>query len=102
VTIGFSTGDEGDPEPYLYAIAYPWPAAFAAPPLPAGRWHAGGWNGGFLPWTEALASGDPVAAAAGFGRAAWRALATAQGSLIADRETPDLERRNPSSLRSSG
>ena len=28
VTVGFSTGDDGHPEPYLYALAYPWPAAW--------------------------------------------------------------------------
>ena len=78
VTVGFSTGDDGDPEPYLYALAYPWPAGVDAAPLPAGRWHGPGWNGGYLPWAEAVSGGDPQATVLAFTRAARRALAEAQ------------------------
>jgi len=78
VTVGFSTGDDGDPEPYLYALAYPWPPGAEASPLPAGRWHGPGWNGGYLPWNEALASSDPQATLLSFARAARRELAEAQ------------------------
>lgn len=77
VTIGFSTGDEHDPEPYLYAIAYPWPAGAEGAPLLAGRWHTPGWSGGYLPWSEAVASGDPAATVLAFARAARLALADA-------------------------
>lgn len=83
VTVGFSTGDDGDPEPYVYAIAYPWPADIDASPLPVGRWHGPGWNGGYLPWAEAAASGDPGATVLVFARAARRALAEAQQAMLA-------------------
>ena len=78
VTVGFSTGDDGDPEPYLYALAYPWPAGADAAPLLAGHWHGPGWKGGYLPWSEAVGSGDPQATVLAFARAARMVLATAQ------------------------
>lgn len=81
VTVGFSTGDEGDPEPYVYALAYPWPAGVDATQLPAGRWHGPGWSGGYLPWSEALASGDPQGTVLAFARACRLTLAAAQRSI---------------------
>ncbi len=84
VTVGFSTGDDGDPEPYLYAIAYPWPPGAEGAPLPAGRWHGPGWSGGYLPWNEAVASGGPgdtEGTVLAFARATRQALAAAQGRV---------------------
>lgn len=81
VTIGFSTGDDSDPEPYLYALAYPWPAEVEAARLPAGHWHTPGWTGGYLPWSEAVAGGAPEETVLIFARAARRTLAEAQGRV---------------------
>jgi hypothetical protein len=78
VTLGLSTGDDADPEPYLYAIAHPWPRGVETRPLATGRWHAGAWNGGYLPWCEAVAGGEPGAEALAFCRSAQAALAAAQ------------------------
>ena len=78
VTVGFSTGDDGDPEPYLYALAYPWPAGVETAALATGGWHGAGWNGGYLRWREAVASSDPLGTVLAFARAARRALAEAQ------------------------
>ena len=78
VTVGFSTGDDGDPEPYLYALAYPWPVGVDVAPLPAGRWHGPGWNGGFLSWGDAVASDDPQGTVLAFARATRQRLAAAQ------------------------
>jgi hypothetical protein len=89
VTVGFSTGDDGDPEPYLYAIAHPWPAGLVMEPLPAGRWHGGNWKGGFLPWAEVAASDDPGATVLAFCRAASQAFMIAQAAV---------ERRPPAEM----
>lgn len=78
VTVGFSTGDDGAPEPYLYALAYPWPPGAEALPLPAGRWHGGGWHGAYLPWDAAAGCDDPTAAVLTFASSARRALALTQ------------------------
>src|SRR4029078_4787915 len=81
VTVGFSTRDDGDSEPYLYALASPGPAEVEAARLPAGRWHGPGWSGGYLPWNEAVASSDPLGRVLTFARAARLALAEAQGRV---------------------
>lgn len=78
VTIGFSTGDGGDPAPYLYALAYPWPEAVESTPLPVGRWHGPGWSGGHLAWADALRSDDAAGTVLAFARATHHALAEAQ------------------------
>ena len=78
VTVGFSTGDDGDPEPYVYALAYPWPTGVEAAMLPAGRWHRPGWSGGYLPWSEAVAVSAPQETVLAFARAARGALAQHQ------------------------
>lgn len=55
---GFSTGDQGVPEPYFYATAYPWPAGITARPLPPGSaWHTSGWNGALYPYAALVESG---------------------------------------------
>lgn len=58
MNFGFSTGDDGMPEPYFYATAYPEPAGWSGGPLPAGaRWHSEGWSGAVLPYA-ALAEAE--------------------------------------------
>jgi hypothetical protein len=80
VGMGFSTGDEGDPDPYLYAICHPWPEGVESEPLSIGSWHSPGWRGAVLPWAEVAASADPVNNAASFWRAAQAAFADALGT----------------------
>jgi hypothetical protein len=47
--LGFSPGDEGVPEPYLYALPTPYPEAKALPPLaPPFEWITDGWIGAVL------------------------------------------------------
>ncbi len=58
IGFGFSTGDEGHPEPYFYANPWPFEPAFADSPLPEGaRWHLEGWKGALLPYAAARADG---------------------------------------------
>ncbi|MDF1521826.1 MAG: hypothetical protein P1P87_03290 [Trueperaceae bacterium] len=49
VGVGMTPGDGGVPEPYYYVTPWPYPAATALPPLPAGRWTTEGWVGALLP-----------------------------------------------------
>ncbi len=81
ITLGFSTGDDGEPEPYLYALAYPWPAGAESRPLPVGRWHRRGWSGGQLSWAKVVETADPAATLLAFARGAWKALMRAHGAL---------------------
>jgi hypothetical protein len=60
VTLGFSPGDDTLPEPYLYILAWPFPADPAAlpdPPRP-GHWQRDGWNGLALPGSALMAPAD--------------------------------------------
>jgi hypothetical protein len=58
MNFGFSTGDEGMPEPYFYVTAYPWPAGITDAPLPVGAvWYTESWKGALLPY-EALVEAD--------------------------------------------
>ena len=84
VGLGFSTGDEGDPDAYLYATCHPWPDGVETRPLAAGRWHSAGWRGAFLPWREAAAAPSPLAVAARFWRGARAAFAPALEERRAD------------------
>ncbi|MFN2135409.1 MAG: DUF5996 family protein [Candidatus Promineifilaceae bacterium] len=53
MNFGFSTGDDGIPEPYFYATAYPTPEGWTASALPAGAyWHSEGWTGAVLPYAH--------------------------------------------------
>jgi hypothetical protein len=62
MNFGFSTGDEGIPEPYLYATAYPTPAGFTERPLPgAAFWHSAGWTGAVLPYEALTTAAHPRA-----------------------------------------
>lgn len=61
MNFGFSTGDEGMPEPYFYATAYPWPEQMVAAPLPSGaEWYTASWKGGLLRYESLLKAADPA------------------------------------------
>ncbi len=66
-TVGFSPGDDAIPEPYLYGIAYPFPAAATDASLPGeARWIEDPYRGAFLPYTAVVESTRPAAAVAAF------------------------------------
>lgn len=53
MAFGFSTGDEGIPDPYIYITAYPWPDALPDAELPRpARWHLADWKGGLIFYNE--------------------------------------------------
>ena len=59
MNFGFSTGDQGTPEPYFYATAYPEPAGWSGEPLPPGAyWQQEGWSGAVLPYAAVVAAED--------------------------------------------
>lgn len=69
VTLGFSPGDAGIPEPYFYVTPWPVPpAGFASlpPAPPGGRWQLDGWTGLVLTATAILEAGDRQGLAAAF------------------------------------
>jgi hypothetical protein len=58
--LGFSTGDETIPEPYLYLTAYPEPAGFTGIKLPAeAYWQKDGFSGAILPYAKLQAAQNP-------------------------------------------
>ncbi len=60
MNFGFVTGDEGIPEPYFYATAYPVPAGFTNQSLPkAAYWHTEGWTGAILPYAALTTAVNP-------------------------------------------
>lgn len=60
MNFGFVTGDDGIPEPYFYATAYPMPPGFADQPLPeAAYWHTEGWTGAILPYAALTTAVNP-------------------------------------------
>lgn len=85
MAFGFSTGDEGIPDPYLYITAYPWPAALQETGLPAGaRWQSEGWKGAVLMYDQLVQSDDPRGMLFDY----WHALHTA-GKQIMQGDWPD-------------
>ncbi len=65
VTLGFSPGDVGIPEPYFYLLPWPPPDPTSLPPLAApGAWVTEGWVGAALTLSELVAEGPEQAAAA--------------------------------------
>lgn len=53
MNFGFSTGDDGIPEPYFYATAYPAPEGWMGSDLPQGAtWYRDGWSGAVLPYAR--------------------------------------------------
>lgn len=74
MTFGFSTGDEGTPDPYFYATAYPWPDGLEWTALPAGgAWHMAGWRGAQLMHDTLHRAGQSGETLLEFLRAAYRA-----------------------------
>ena len=58
VGIGFSPGDEAEPQPYWYVRPYPDPGAYDLPILPGGYWNTEGWFGAVLPGSAVVAAGS--------------------------------------------
>lgn len=55
MNFGFSTGDDGIPEPYFYATAYPTPDGWSGSNLPDGAyWNHEGWTGAVLPYQKVV------------------------------------------------
>jgi len=62
VGVGFSPGDEANPDPYYYVNGWPPPAPESLPPLEGpGSWHTEGWVGAVLQAAEIRGSGAPEA-----------------------------------------
>lgn len=67
MNFGFSTGDNGIPDPYFYITAYPLPAQLVKTKLPQGAaWHTHGWTGALLPYAELVKAELPEAKLLGF------------------------------------
>lgn len=61
MNFGFSPGDDGIPDPYFYATAYPTPAGLTDTPLPDDTyWHTGGFTGAILPYQALVEANNPV------------------------------------------
>lgn len=74
MNFGFSTGDEGLPEPYFYITAYPWPVGITDAPLPAGAvWHTESWKGALLRYDTLLGTNQPEEKLLAYLRAAYQA-----------------------------
>lgn len=74
MNFGFSTGDEGIPEPYFYITAYPWPANITAAPLPAGAvWYTASWKGALLKYSSLVGADQPEEKLLAYLRAAYQA-----------------------------
>jgi hypothetical protein len=59
INFGFSTGDEGIPNPYFYSSAYPWQEKFTEMSLPDGvSWHTEGWTGALLMYEQLVEAED--------------------------------------------
>ena len=62
MNFGFSFGDAGRPDPYLYVTAYPTPAAMAKLELPAGaEWHSEDFTGAVVDYASLVAQPDASA-----------------------------------------
>ena len=61
MNFGFLPGDDGIPEPYFYATAYPTPAGITDAPLPHGAyWHTEGWTGAVLRYANLRTQAQPI------------------------------------------
>jgi hypothetical protein len=79
MAFGFSTGDEGTPDAYLYVTAYPWPENLDQEPLPDGAvWHTEKWKGALLPYEVLAQSGNPEARLLDFFRSVYRTASARQ------------------------
>jgi len=60
MNFGFSTGDDGIPEPYFYITAYPLPEKLADVSLAEGAyWHTEGWQGAVLKYAALVDASQP-------------------------------------------
>ena len=60
-SLGFSTGDETIPEPYMYLTAYPEPPTFKKLSLPPeAHWQADGFSGAVLLYSALQSNSDPM------------------------------------------
>jgi hypothetical protein len=67
MNFGFSSGDDGIPDPYFYVTAYPLPAGLVKTPLPSDAfWHTQGWTGAVLPYAALAATERPEEQLLGF------------------------------------
>jgi len=74
MTFGFSTGDEGVPEAYLYVTAYPTPETWTSAALPdKASWHTEGWTGALLPYSALVQSTQTDQLVLNLFQAAWQA-----------------------------
>lgn len=74
MNFGFSTGDEGMPEPYFYATAYPWQDNIVKAPLPGDAiWHTQSWKGGLLMYDTLVEADHPEEALLAYLRAVQQA-----------------------------
>ncbi|HEX4775093.1 MAG TPA: DUF5996 family protein [Candidatus Saccharimonadales bacterium] len=61
VAVGWSTGDETIPEPYIYLTAYPEPPDFKKTELPAeAQWQSEGFSGAVLLYNELAKADNPA------------------------------------------
>jgi hypothetical protein len=61
MNFGFSTGDDGIPEPYFYITAYPAPAELFRTALPKDSyWHSASFQGAVLPYEAVRRSANPA------------------------------------------
>ncbi len=61
LSLGFSTGDETIPEPYLYLTTYPEPPMFKQLPLPTeAHWQTDGFSGAVLIYAALQSSASPL------------------------------------------
>ena len=79
MAFGFSTGDEGIPEPYFYITAYPLPEGLAETDLPDDAvWHTEGFTGAAMMYTALVDADNPTEKLLNF----WRTLQAAGEALM--------------------
>lgn len=80
MNFGFSTGDKGIPDPYLYVTAYPLPDGWIGSPLPSeASWYTDSWQGALLMYEALPAAAEPEALLLEFLQAGHRAGAGLMG-----------------------
>lgn len=76
MAFGFSTGDEGIPDAYVYVTAYPFPDSLTSFALPApAYWQTTGWQGALIPYNELVEMDEPASRLLDILRAVQRACA---------------------------
>ncbi len=61
MNFGFSPGDGGISDPYIYATAYPTPNGLTDAPLPTGAvWHTDGFTGAVMMYASLVEADDPA------------------------------------------